>query len=94
MKSMIITLLIYKILDFSLSMSMKTRVTYYQTKLLLTVVALTMACTPFLWEFGLMISKKIEEKSDSIHYSGQDHDCLGKFTLLNPKYSNTCRNHI
>ena len=50
--------------------------THYQTKLLLTVVALTMACTPFLWEFGLMISKKIEEKSDSIHYSGQDKDCL------------------
>jgi len=97
-KSLITTLLSYKMFNLSLSTSIQTGLilaqsgefafvtftlarnlgllTYYQTKLLLTVVALTMACTPFLWDFGLAISKRLEEKSDSSRYSAEDQDSL------------------
>lgn len=44
------------------------------TKLMLTSVALTMAVTPFLSQFGAKVAKKIEEGSDFTHYLGQDRD--------------------
>jgi len=97
-KTLVTTLLSYKVFNLSLSTSIQTGLilaqsgefafvtftlarnlgllTYYQTKLLLTVVALTMAATPFMWELGESISKRIEEQSDSSHYSAEDKECV------------------
>uniref|UniRef100_A0A7S2XSK7 RCK N-terminal domain-containing protein n=1 Tax=Attheya septentrionalis TaxID=420275 RepID=A0A7S2XSK7_9STRA len=44
------------------------------TKLMLTSVSLTMAITPFLYDAGVKIAKRLEEKSDFTHYLGQDSE--------------------
>lgn len=44
------------------------------TKLMMTCVSLSMACTPFLASLGNRIAKILEEKSDFTHYLGQDRD--------------------
>jgi len=44
------------------------------TKLMLTVVSLTMALTPFLVEAGSKISAELEQRSDFSHYLGQDRE--------------------
>jgi Kef-type K+ transport system membrane component KefB len=44
------------------------------TKLMMTCVSLSMACTPFLASLGNRIANILEEKSDFTHYLGQDRD--------------------
>jgi hypothetical protein len=44
----------------------------YQTKLLMTATAITMALTPALAETGYYISRKLERSSGFSHYVGDD----------------------
>jgi hypothetical protein len=46
----------------------------FTSKLGSTCVALTMALTPLLSEFGEKLAKRFEERSDFSHYLGQDRD--------------------